>query len=155
MDGVCKIFGLASYVANSEVNYNAGSGTSVVLDGNAQFSRFDSNSTSYAIGSLACASAPSLPIPVSDNHAGRTLNDDGSTTIKTPKFIMNGSNLFVSANSDMNGVCKIYGLMSYVANSEVNYNAGSGTSVVLDNTSHFKRYDSNSENYAVGSLICR
>lgn len=155
LDGVCRLYGLKSYVPNSKINYDASKGLSVVIDESSRFSNFDQNSAIYVIGTITCTTYEDLATPMSDNLAARYLNDDGSETIKTPQFMMNGKSLYLSAKSDLDGVCKLYGLTSYVPNSKFNYDAGSGNSVVVDASSKFSKFDSNSDIYAIGSLMCR
>jgi hypothetical protein len=154
-NGACKLYGLASYVAKSMLIYNAGSGSNVVIDASSKFSAFGSNVSGFAIGTITCNTAENKPIPVSDNLSGRFINDDQSVTIKTPKFMMNGENLYFSENSEKNGVCKLYGLTSYIANSMLIYNARSGRNVVTDASSKFSEFGSNVSGYAIGSLMCR
>lgn len=151
LNGVCRLYGLSSYVANSKLNYDA-SNKSVAIDGNSKFNRFEASHI-YAIGTITCNSSENKPIPVSDNFGGRYINDDGTVTIKTPKFMMNNENFYFSAKSDLNGVCKLYGLSSYVANSKINYDANN-ESVAVDGNSKFNRFEA-SYIYAIDSLICR
>jgi hypothetical protein len=155
MDGVCNLFGQGAFIPNSKVDYYARKGSSVVINQNSQFERFDSNEYTYTIGVITCSPPNPVVVPTSENLEGRFSNDDGSTTIKNPKFKMTGSNLFISSKSDLNGVCKLYGLTAFVANSKIDYYARSGLSVRVGAKMHFQQFDSNEASYAIGSLICR
>ena len=154
-DGVCKLYGLNSYVQFSELNFNAGTGNNVVIDSSSSFKRFESNIDQFTIGTITCNPAKNLPVPVSENYEDRFDNDDESVTIKTPQFRMNGQNLYISENSELTGVCKLYGLSSYVQNSLFRLSVDKGNSVLVDTSSRFNNFDSNQEVYAIGSLICR
>jgi hypothetical protein len=154
-DGVCKLFGLASYVRFSGLLYKVGAGRSVVIDASARFSKFDSLYSSKAISTITCNTADNKPIPVSDNFSGRYVNDDDSITIKTPKFMMNGQNFHLSKNSNLDGVCKLFGLTSYVHQSINTRNIGAGWSVAVDASARFSKFDSLYSNYAIDSLMCR
>jgi hypothetical protein len=155
LNGVCQLFGLKTYVANSKINFDATSGRNVIIDASSKFGRFGSNSYEYAIGTITCDTGENKPIPVSDNLSARLVNDDESVTLKTPKFMMNGQNMYISSNSDLNGVCKLYGLKTYVPNSKINLDVTSGKSVNVNAASKFRDFDLIAVGYVIGSLICR
>lgn len=154
-NGVCKFYGLSSYVDYSFIDFNAGSERSVIIDASSKLNKIDSEFPTYAIGTITCNPIENNPIPVSDNLRGRYINDDGSVTINTPKFMMNGQNRYISTNSDRNGVCKLYGLTSYVEYSLIDFNAGPGRSIIINASSKFSKFAPHPENYAIRSLICR
>ena len=78
-------------------------------------------------------------------------------SIVKPKFSnpTGGGALFLSIDSDLNGVCKLYGLSSYVENSIIDYDAHDGYSVHIDSASRFSVFVSNYSHYSIDSLICR
>ena len=93
----------------------------------------------------------------SKNYEAKHVNQDLTVSIVKPKFSnpTGDGALFLSATSDLSGVCKLYGLTSYVPNSKINYDASSGRSVIIDASSKFSKFDSNSSTYAIGSIMCR
>ncbi len=100
--------------------------------------------------------SPSL-LRESKNYEAKHVNQDLTVSIVRPKFSNPAGDgaLFLSAYSDFNGVCKLYGLTSYVPNSRILYDASSGSSVIIDASSKFSKFDSNARTYAISSLMCR
>jgi hypothetical protein len=94
----------------------------------------------------------------SKNYEAKHVNDDGSITIVKPKFSNpDGSGslrLSVENDSNLAGICKLFGAGSYVSNSS-RYESGSGTLVRISNNGTFERFDSASSKNALKSLICR
>lgn len=154
LDGVCKLYGLKSYVQNSSTILNLSSGRSVNINESGAFRQFDDNSRRYAIQSLACI-GDAKPVPVSDNFIGKYLNDDDSFTIKTPKFMMSGENLNISIKSDLKGVCKLYGFSSYVIGSLTYQSLDSTVNVEISSSSRFRLFSTNNSNLVINSLMCR
>ena len=95
----------------------------------------------------------------SKNYESKHVNDDGSITIVKPKFSNpDGSgSLRLSAvkyETNLPGICKLFGAGSYVSNSTL-YESASGTLVRISNNGTFDRFDSSSSSNAIKSLICR
>lgn len=154
LNGVCKLYGLHSYVNNSRINHDELLGNSAVIDASSRFSGLESNEKYYTIGTITCSTTANTT-PVSNNFKAKDVNDDKSTTIKNPKFKMNGNDLHLAASSDLNGVCRLYGFKSSVNNSKINHDARRGESVNVDGSSKFSGFRSNAKYYVIGSLICR
>lgn len=54
-------------------------------------------------------------------------NGDGTKTLRYPKFKVNGNSLVISPTSDLDGVCKLYGLQSHLPNTLKLYDRGDTT----------------------------
>ena len=158
LNGLCKLYGLGDYVSNSRRTFKQRtSGLVVRIDSNARFSKFDPSLTKNAIESFSCTPVEGMPSPtlISDNHNSVFQNDDGSTTILRPKFKINGKNLYISQLSDLNGLCKLYGLGDYVSNSRRTFNERTPSLVVrINSNARFSQFDPPLLNYAVKSLMC-
>jgi hypothetical protein len=158
LNGLCKLYGLGDYVSNSRRKFNQRTfGLVVRINSNARFSQFDPSLTSNAIESFSCTPVEGMPSPtlISDNHTGVFQNDDGSTTIVKPKFKINGKNSYISELSDLNGLCKLYGLGDYVSNSRKNFNQGRfGLVVRINSNARFSQFDASNSKDAIESLMC-
>jgi hypothetical protein len=158
MDGVCRLYGFSSSVAGSSVlegDYDR----TVVINSTGKFGGFylfNRQNYNNRISSLACTNgyAPTAP----STHASRILaNDDGSVTIVEPWFAKTGGeSLYLSATSDLDGVCRLFGKGRYVANSKL----GSGDyqrTVIVGGDSKFAgfyKFNRQSYNNRIDSLIC-
>jgi hypothetical protein len=158
LNGLCKLYGLGNYVSNSYRTFNQGTSGSVVrINFDARFEKFDSSNNTNAISTFSCEPVGGMPNPslISTNLEGPYLNDDGSVTIVKPKFKFNGSPTYISQNSDLNGLCKLYGLGNYVTNSYRTFNQGTSGSVVrINSNARFERMDASNNTNAISSLIC-
>lgn len=93
----------------------------------------------------------------SNNYAQSILNDDGTTTIVSPRFSSSAqAALPISANSDKNGVCRLYGFdfaLGELAQTEGDVNQ----TVVINGEGRFDRYinySSNSYNRYIKTIAC-
>ncbi len=96
-----------------------------------------------------------LQLNGSENYDSIHENDDGSVTIVKPKFksLNSDKNLLLSLKSDLNGVCKLFGLGDYVDNSfQAQWSRES--KIVLDDSGSFHQYNHEKGNY-LDSLICK
>jgi hypothetical protein len=112
------------------------------------------------LGSIVAHANPELEhsssrLVESKNYEAMYVNQDLTVSIVKPMFSnpTGDGSLYLSAKSDLDGVCRLYGLSSYVANSKLNYDA-SNKSVAIDGNSKFNRFEA-SHIYAIDSLICR
>lgn len=166
-NGLCKLYGLGSYIPNSSQSFHVDPYSSVVrinLEGH--FSQFDKSQDYKAVLSFSCTSADGMPYSdlASGNYLGPFYNDDGSITILKPKFKINGYDLHISEFSNLNGLCKLYGFVGYVSNSKKSFTqvesgspvkiGSAGFVVKINSEGHFSRFDSSSDNKALESLMC-
>lgn len=92
----------------------------------------------------------------SENYEAKYTNDDGSISIIKPKFSNpegNGS-LYISAASDLGGLCKLYGLGRYVPNSIRALNKGPVVMVRINSNARFSQFDYSSGISAIDRFTC-
>ncbi len=146
--GLCTLYGQGSPVMSSMTTHEAHQNTALV-GGNTHFTNYD---TGEAITDFACeAPASNRIFPASRNYTNIALNNDGSTTIIRPQFFFSGKTLSINSNSDLDGICKLFGLKSVVAGSAQS-EAPHGQSVMIGNSVKFAGY---SDGNAITSLICQ
>lgn len=117
----------------------------------------------YAINSLETAVSGNndmLHESKSYKFQSKYINDDGSISIIKPSFSNpTGSGaLYISSNSDANGLCKLYGLGAYVHQSRNSFNVPTGkfefSLVKISDSGKFESFDDISGS-AVASFICQ
>lgn len=154
--GICKLFGEGDYVRNS-VRYIGGSGSLVRISRSAKFDRFEAASEKNAVNTIICQPSNKTDIGPSANAEKFLSNDDGSITILNPKFSnADGSGnlrLSVSDDSNLEGICKLFGFKKYVQHSS-RYVDGRGTLVRISRKGKFEKFDSSKDRNALSSLMC-
>lgn len=158
LDGLCKLYGLGSFVKNSLTTFKLGYyGQLVRVNSDARFSNFDSSNTTNTVKSFSCnpiQAAQSSNLK-SDNYRGLYFNDDGTVTLLKPRFKINGSNSYFSTESNMNGLCKLYGFGNYVHNSLSTFKLGyHGRVVKINKKARFINFNSPYNYITVKSLMC-
>lgn len=161
LDGLCRLYGFPSAIANSLVLEGDYSRT-VVLGQDSKFAGFvEFSSTAYynyGVASVMCQGNSAAP-GSSSRYTRMATNDDGTTTIIGPTFgYADGSALPLSANnSNFEGVCKLYGFSRYVDGSALQSGDYSRT-VVIGQEGAFSGYVNFSPtayyNRGIDSLIC-
>jgi hypothetical protein len=106
---------------------------------------------------LALALTSLTAFAQSNNYAQSLLNDDGTTTIVGPRFSSSTETaLPLSASSDSNGVCRLYGFD--FALGELSQTEGDvAKTVVINGTGRFDRYISYSStayNKTIRTIVC-
>jgi len=116
LDGVCLLFGYEKAVASAlltDWNFDR----TVVIDSSGRFASFrgvSEKSLNPRIASIMCETG--APVSKSSRlEKPPILNDDGTSTLMGPSFgSPDGSVLWISLFSDLNGVCKLYGFGSAI-----------------------------------------
>lgn len=154
--GICKLYGEGNYVKDSD-RYVYASGTLVRISKEGKFERFDSASKKNALQSLICLPAIKVEVPPSSNAATILTNDDGSKTVIKPRFSnadgKGNLELSVEDDSNLEGICKLFGLGAYVPHSSV-FSYTDNTLVRISKDGKFERFDSGRDKNALRSLIC-
>ncbi len=158
--GVCKLFGFERYIESSLVGNGDLGAKTVIINAQGKFGgyySYNSSSSNGMIMSIICADDDTTAEP-SEHYAKKTDNDDGSTTIVEPYFASaTGKGLYLSARSDLEGVCALYGFSSYVGNSLVAGGDLGAPTVIIGGTGSFAgyfRYNSSKSNTMIKSIIC-
>lgn len=157
LDGVCKLYGLGPYVEKSLISYDSyyspdKSSKYALISAEGRFRGFD---IFRRIGSLACQ-GQTIPSS-SQNYLKLSINDDGTTTLLMPRFKMHGTNYVINVDSDLDGVCKLYGFKAYVASSLVDFvhmPYDFGRSVVISQESIFEAFKIKRDVLAIKSIVC-
>lgn len=162
LEGVCKFFGQRKYVSNSARYVDAQNETSLIrvsVDGT--FVRFESGYHKNALESLICLPVVGLDVKSSRNAENISTNDDGTVTIIKPMFSnADGTgNLKISIseenNSNLDGVCRLFGQGKYVSNSVRYVDArNSSTLVVISSWGTFEKFEPGYRKNAIESLLC-
>lgn len=143
LNGVCKLFGYGAVIPSSMQYYDSHRET-VLINSDGRFSNF---ANGYAITNLACQA----DMPVFKNNYGRLLtNDDGSVTVVRPQFNMNGQTFRINPDSDLNGICRLYGMQNFINNS-MKYEDTHQATVHVNSTSKFGYY---ANGYGITSMMC-
>lgn len=157
-NGLCKLYGLGTFIPGSAKSFKQDSTDSVVkINSSGRFQEFVLSRTINAVRTFACAPITGMPRPslVSGNHSGIFLNDDGSKTVLYPRFKMDAYIMGVSLYSNMQGLCKLYGLGSYVENSIVHMNKEvPGYVVKVNSGAQFQEFDYARDTYYIQSFMC-
>ncbi len=94
----------------------------------------------------------------STNYEAIRKNDDGSVSIIKPKYrAPNGQNLrLMATGSSLDGVCKLYGFVSYVRNSLLSHDDSNSVGVKINASGRFGGYlDNRTEvGHLIDSLAC-
>mgnify|MGYP003640405472 CR=1 FL=1 len=151
LDGVCKLYGLGSFVKNSLLLTDTSVKESIIINEIGRYSRITWGTT---IKHIACQNTEEIPINVSKNYKEIFVNDDESVTIMQPRFRMNGVNLAIAGGSNLNAVCKFYGFKYYVDKSFQVEDYSWSLQVIIGPDSRFADYR-NSSYFTAKSLMCR
>lgn len=162
LDGICKLFGEKKYATNS-VTYartTPNSKSLVILSDKGKFERFEFGYRKNQIRSLICLPSKEIQIKPSRNAESITDNNDGSITIFRPLFSDPDGNgnvrISVEDDSNLKGVCKLFGKRIYVPNSAIYEDAQSWTRLArISSNGKFDRFDKNYQKSALKSLSCR
>jgi hypothetical protein len=160
LTGVCKLYGFSKAVPNgSFYDPNAEYERTVVINSAGQFSQygFPAERTGYSLQHVMCETGK---VPTASQRLEQEpyLNDDGTITLRGPSFASaNGKERWISSDSNLNGVCLLYGYGAAVKASLVTYGEYALT-VIVGSNGKFESTLSNSETYynsRIYSLICR
>jgi hypothetical protein len=154
LNGLCKLYGFGTYIVNSMKSYYAkDNGRNVIISSEGKFSGFTKQSKDNAIESFSCNTGNKQEISV--NYAKISTNDDGTKTILKPLFKINGVDHFISNDSNLNGLCKLYGQANYILNSMLDFDPSvRGRNVVVTSKSKFKEFTNSREDNAIHSFMC-
>jgi hypothetical protein len=161
LNGVCRLYGYATYVYNSAIPYGNFSETALInKDG-----RFNEIGTSpmfqsrNAIITKITCSNDTQNTPIFKRYDELERNSGGSVTIINPKFgPVEDAVLPLSSHSDLNGVCRLYGYATYVYNSAIPYGNFSETALINED-GRFNKIGTplmfQSRNAIITKIICR
>jgi len=93
----------------------------------------------------------------STNYASKVLNDDGTSTIVTPKFNNANGSSFISSSSDANGLCRLYGFDFAYGNLMITSGDVSDKTAIINSDgklSSWRSYSSSYNNSFVTAISC-
>ncbi len=169
LNGVCLLFGFDSYVENSlikgklcpDCKYLA---TSVAIGPLGKFDRYVKDDLLEALSVIRFISCRKnkTTIPIPYTSVTKIQNDDGSTTLLKPLFLMNDSNYMIHNTTDPDAICKSFGLNRFVVNSMRSQMSCSGCRyrndlIKIGSNGLFQEYVTETQpgtSEAVRSLIC-
>lgn len=150
---MCHLYGEGEHI-DATLARSAEPVRSVTISEDSRFQNFESSV--YRIETIICNLKVPMPLRTSHNYKGKFHNDDGTTTIQEPKFLLSNTNLPISSSSDLNGVCMLYGLTSYVEHSRIDHviSDGSNANATIASNAHLE-YGPIIDFYNIESLICQ
>lgn len=159
-DGVCRLYGFDFMVGDSKITTGDDRDKTSVINLEGKYSgyrSYTSNSYNRIITSIVCArDRQALTI---STRLEPIQNDDGSYTILNPKmgYYNNGMISNLSAKSNINGICKYFGLERAVQNTLISTGDDREKTIILDQNGSFSGFDiysSNAYNRIVTSVVC-
>lgn len=145
---ICKKYGLQTVVETRISEFVSGQNVKIDEKGNV----IENAGSGFSVGRITCHKDAGFR-KVSKNTKKLKRNQDGSFTVIEPRFKFAGRNHKISYDeSDLNGVCRLFGLSSFAPHPSTSFKISKTENVVIQSNGMLKGVASS--NFRIKKIAC-